>query len=58
MNRGGEGHGAGAPRVQAQSAPARPPQEQQAHVQHRLRALGPLVWELLDGRGARFYLAG
>ncbi|XP_027821862.1 NADPH-dependent diflavin oxidoreductase 1 isoform X3 [Ovis aries] len=33
-------------------------QEQQAYVQHRLRALGPLVWELLDGRGARFYLAG
>uniref|UniRef100_A0A3Q1LJM5 NADPH-dependent diflavin oxidoreductase 1 n=2 Tax=Bos TaxID=9903 RepID=A0A3Q1LJM5_BOVIN len=25
-------------------------QEQKVYVQHRLRALGPLVWELLDGR--------
>uniref|UniRef100_A0A8C2SL75 NADPH-dependent diflavin oxidoreductase 1 n=1 Tax=Capra hircus TaxID=9925 RepID=A0A8C2SL75_CAPHI len=33
-------------------------QEQKLYVQHRLRALGPLVWELLDGRGAHFYLAG
>ena len=33
-------------------------QEQKVYVQHRLRALGPLVWELLDGRGAHFYLAG
>ncbi|XP_055255338.1 NADPH-dependent diflavin oxidoreductase 1 isoform X4 [Moschus berezovskii] len=33
-------------------------QEQKMYVQHRLRALGPLVWELLDGRGAHFYLAG
>ncbi|XP_055255337.1 NADPH-dependent diflavin oxidoreductase 1 isoform X3 [Moschus berezovskii] len=32
--------------------------EQKMYVQHRLRALGPLVWELLDGRGAHFYLAG
>lgn len=28
------------------------------YVQHRLRELGPLVWELLDGQGAYFYLAG
>lgn len=53
----GRGTGRGA-RVQAQSAPAPAPQEQQVYVQHRLRALGPLVWELLDGRGAHFYLAG
>ncbi|XP_060245604.1 NADPH-dependent diflavin oxidoreductase 1 isoform X5 [Meriones unguiculatus] len=33
-------------------------QEQKVHVQHRLRELGPLVWELLDLRGAYFYLAG
>uniref|UniRef100_A0A8C9CU01 NADPH-dependent diflavin oxidoreductase 1 n=1 Tax=Peromyscus maniculatus bairdii TaxID=230844 RepID=A0A8C9CU01_PERMB len=33
-------------------------QEQKVYVQHRLRELGPLVWELLDRRGASFYLAG
>lgn len=33
-------------------------QEQKIYVQHRLRELGPLVWELLDGQGAYFYLAG
>ncbi|XP_055456219.1 NADPH-dependent diflavin oxidoreductase 1 isoform X3 [Psammomys obesus] len=33
-------------------------QEQKVYVQHRLRELGPLVWELLDLRGAYFYLAG
>lgn len=33
-------------------------QEQKVYVQHRLRELGPLVWELLDGQGAYFYLAG
>nr|XP_020744065.1 NADPH-dependent diflavin oxidoreductase 1 [Odocoileus virginianus texanus] len=33
-------------------------QEQKVYVQHRLRAFGPLVWELLEGRGAHFYLAG
>ncbi|XP_008052870.2 NADPH-dependent diflavin oxidoreductase 1, partial [Carlito syrichta] len=33
-------------------------QEQKVYVQHRLRELGPLVWELLDRRGAHFYLAG
>uniref|UniRef100_A0A8C2LPA6 NADPH-dependent diflavin oxidoreductase 1 n=1 Tax=Cricetulus griseus TaxID=10029 RepID=A0A8C2LPA6_CRIGR len=33
-------------------------QEQKVYVQHRLRELGPLVWELLDRRGAYFYLAG
>ena len=57
---------AGAPRVQARGAqgagserpPPPAPQEQKLYVQHRLRALGPLVWELLDGRGAHFYLAG
>ncbi|ELR46958.1 NADPH-dependent diflavin oxidoreductase 1 [Bos mutus] len=38
--------------------PPAAPQEQKVYVQHRLRALGPLVWELLDGRGAHFYLAG
>uniref|UniRef100_A0A8C9P780 NADPH-dependent diflavin oxidoreductase 1 n=1 Tax=Spermophilus dauricus TaxID=99837 RepID=A0A8C9P780_SPEDA len=31
---------------------------QKVYVQHRLRELGPLVWELLDRRGAYFYLAG
>lgn len=35
-----------------------PQQEQKVYVQHRLRELGPLVWELLDLRGAYFYLAG
>ncbi|XP_016067328.1 PREDICTED: NADPH-dependent diflavin oxidoreductase 1 isoform X1 [Miniopterus natalensis] len=33
-------------------------QEKKVYVQHRLRELGPLVWELLDHRGACFYLAG
>lgn len=33
-------------------------QEQKVYVQHRLRELGPLVWELLDRHGAHFYLAG
>lgn len=33
-------------------------QERKAYVQHRLRELGPLVWDLLDRRGAYFYLAG
>lgn len=33
-------------------------QKQKVYVQHRLRELGPLVWELLDRRGAYFYLAG
>ncbi|XP_008829434.1 NADPH-dependent diflavin oxidoreductase 1 isoform X2 [Nannospalax galili] len=33
-------------------------QEQKVYVQHRLQELGPLVWELLDRRGAHFYLAG
>ncbi|KAI6049985.1 NDOR1 [Marmota monax] len=33
-------------------------QGQKVYVQHRLRELGPLVWELLDHRGAYFYLAG
>ncbi|XP_021011726.1 NADPH-dependent diflavin oxidoreductase 1 isoform X2 [Mus caroli] len=33
-------------------------QEKKVYVQHRLRELGPLVWELLDGQGAYFYLAG
>ncbi|XP_008968364.2 NADPH-dependent diflavin oxidoreductase 1 isoform X5 [Pan paniscus] len=33
-------------------------QEQKVYVQHRLRELGSLVWELLDHQGAYFYLAG
>ncbi|KAM9207594.1 NADPH-dependent diflavin oxidoreductase 1 isoform 2-T2 [Dugong dugon] len=33
-------------------------QEQKVYVQHRLQELGSLVWELLDRRGAHFYLAG
>ncbi|XP_023371965.1 NADPH-dependent diflavin oxidoreductase 1 isoform X1 [Otolemur garnettii] len=33
-------------------------QEQKVYVQHRLREVGPLVWELLDHQGAYFYLAG
>ncbi|GAB1286053.1 NADPH-dependent diflavin oxidoreductase 1 [Apodemus speciosus] len=33
-------------------------QEQKVYVQHRLRELGALVWELLNDRGAYFYLAG
>lgn len=33
-------------------------QEHKVYVQHRLRQLGPLVWELLHLRGAYFYLAG
>nr|KAF6434018.1 NADPH dependent diflavin oxidoreductase 1 [Molossus molossus] len=33
-------------------------QEQKVYVQHRLRERGPLVWELLDRRGACFCLAG
>ncbi|XP_023556050.1 NADPH-dependent diflavin oxidoreductase 1 isoform X2 [Octodon degus] len=33
-------------------------QDQKVYVQHRLQELGPLVWELLDRRGACFYLAG
>ncbi|KAL2782293.1 NADPH-dependent diflavin oxidoreductase 1 isoform c [Daubentonia madagascariensis] len=33
-------------------------QERKVYVQHRLRELGPLVWELLDRQGAFFYLAG
>uniref|UniRef100_A0A2K5X3Z8 NADPH-dependent diflavin oxidoreductase 1 n=1 Tax=Macaca fascicularis TaxID=9541 RepID=A0A2K5X3Z8_MACFA len=32
--------------------------EQKVYVQHRLRELGSLVWELLDRQGAYFYLAG
>lgn len=35
-----------------------PPQEQKVYVQHRIREQGPLVWELLERRGAHFYLAG
>ncbi|XP_053418356.1 NADPH-dependent diflavin oxidoreductase 1 isoform X13 [Nycticebus coucang] len=34
------------------------PQEHKVYVQHRLREVGPLVWELLDRQGAYFYLAG
>ncbi|KAF7486887.1 NADPH-dependent diflavin oxidoreductase 1 isoform X7 [Marmota monax] len=37
---------------------SREQQGQKVYVQHRLRELGPLVWELLDHRGAYFYLAG
>ncbi|XP_025843664.2 NADPH-dependent diflavin oxidoreductase 1 isoform X1 [Vulpes vulpes] len=33
-------------------------QERKIYVQHRLRELGPLVWDLLDRQGAYFYLAG
>ncbi|XP_077823130.1 NADPH-dependent diflavin oxidoreductase 1 isoform X1 [Macaca mulatta] len=33
-------------------------QEKKVYVQHRLRELGSLVWELLDRQGAYFYLAG
>ncbi|XP_006900668.1 PREDICTED: NADPH-dependent diflavin oxidoreductase 1 isoform X2 [Elephantulus edwardii] len=33
-------------------------QEQKVYVQHRLKELGALVWELLDCRGGHFYLAG
>lgn len=33
-------------------------QEQKVYVQHRIREQGPLVWELLERRGAHFYLAG
>ncbi|XP_042529224.1 NADPH-dependent diflavin oxidoreductase 1 isoform X1 [Dipodomys spectabilis] len=33
-------------------------QDRKVYVQHRLRELGPLIWELLDHRGAYFYLAG
>ncbi|XP_021546645.1 NADPH-dependent diflavin oxidoreductase 1 isoform X1 [Neomonachus schauinslandi] len=33
-------------------------QERKVYVQHRLRELGPLVWELLDRQSAYFYLAG
>ncbi|XP_053418323.1 NADPH-dependent diflavin oxidoreductase 1 isoform X10 [Nycticebus coucang] len=33
-------------------------QEHKVYVQHRLREVGPLVWELLDRQGAYFYLAG
>ncbi|XP_049751989.1 NADPH-dependent diflavin oxidoreductase 1 isoform X2 [Elephas maximus indicus] len=33
-------------------------QERKVYVQHRLQELGSLVWELLDRRGAHFYLAG
>ncbi|XP_037349979.1 NADPH-dependent diflavin oxidoreductase 1 [Talpa occidentalis] len=33
-------------------------QEQKVYVQHRLREHGALVWRLLDGQGAFFYLAG
>uniref|UniRef100_A0A8D2DII6 NADPH-dependent diflavin oxidoreductase 1 n=1 Tax=Sciurus vulgaris TaxID=55149 RepID=A0A8D2DII6_SCIVU len=33
-------------------------QGQKVYVQHRLRERGPLVWELLEHRGAYFYLAG
>lgn len=49
--RPGGGPGADSPRPSA-------PQERKVYVQHRLRELGPLVWELLDHRGAYFYLAG
>lgn len=56
MCRAGERHGPGRPGCRLRAPPA--PQEQKLYVQHRLRALGPLVWELLDGRGAHFYLAG
>lgn len=45
-------------RGRAQTHPAPTPQERKVYVQHRLRELGPLVWELLDHRGASFYLAG
>lgn len=54
--RGAQGAGSGRPGCRLRAPPA--PQEQKLYVQHRLRALGPLVWELLDGRGAHFYLAG
>ncbi|KAG8518621.1 NADPH-dependent diflavin oxidoreductase 1 [Galemys pyrenaicus] len=33
-------------------------QEHKVYVQHRLREHGALVWRLLDGQGASFYLAG
>lgn len=49
--RGGTLGGADSPRPLAL-------QEQKVYVQHRLRELGPLVWGLLDLRGAHFYLAG
>lgn len=49
----GAGRGA-----QGADSPAPTPQERKVYVQHRLRELGPLVWELLDHQGACFYLAG
>lgn len=42
----------------AQTHPCPVLQKQKVYVQHRLRELGPLVWELLDRQGAYFYLAG
>ncbi|XP_048202619.1 NADPH-dependent diflavin oxidoreductase 1 isoform X2 [Perognathus longimembris pacificus] len=33
-------------------------QDRKVYVQHRLRELGPLIWELLDRHGAYFYLTG
>ncbi|XP_004593477.2 NADPH-dependent diflavin oxidoreductase 1 [Ochotona princeps] len=33
-------------------------QEYKVYVQHRLKEQGPLLWELLDRRGAYLYLAG
>lgn len=52
--------GAGEPGAEAgvQTHPVPRLQEQKVYVQHRLRELGPLVWELLDHQGAYFYLAG
>ncbi|KAL2782291.1 NADPH-dependent diflavin oxidoreductase 1 isoform a [Daubentonia madagascariensis] len=41
-----------------QPCPSPTLQERKVYVQHRLRELGPLVWELLDRQGAFFYLAG
>ena len=56
--RAGRGTGRDAQGADSECLPPAAPQEQKVYVQHRLRALGPLVWELLDGRGAHFYLAG
>ncbi|XP_021546646.1 NADPH-dependent diflavin oxidoreductase 1 isoform X2 [Neomonachus schauinslandi] len=53
---GGKGKG---PRMQTHlPSPATSRQERKVYVQHRLRELGPLVWELLDRQSAYFYLAG
>lgn len=48
----------GRPGRRLRPSPAPALQEQKVYVQHRLREFGPLVWELLEGRGAHFYLAG